>query len=224
MERVRLTIKGWSKFNPRTDVKRPSWFRLENSLFEDTELFDLSNAEKIAWIYILCCASKRNTDTIIVNYNHAKQIGRIEARDLRAAIEKLQRLQVIHVHVTDTYADVTDSHATNVRTNETNVRTNTIAQSEIERVYQEYPRKIGKGLGLKKLRSQIKTEQDLAELKRAVTRFREHHERQKTEPQFVPYFSTFVSQWRDWIDPLTGSAEQLNALDISKILNSREGT
>ncbi len=121
---MRVQILNWDKFNPRKDVKNPSWFRLSHNLFEDPDFYDFSHAELLAWIYILSTASKKNSDTILVSLTHLEKIGRIKLKDFYSAVEKLEVIQCLLVHVTDTsrgrHADVTDTNATNERTNERN--------------------------------------------------------------------------------------------------------
>lgn len=81
---------------------------------------------------------------------------------------------------------------------------------EIDIIYSSlYPRKIQKSLGLERLKPQIQTQDHVNQFKQAVTRFRDFHKAKGTEETFIPYFSTFVNSWRDWLDPKAGS------LDIS---------
>lgn len=90
-------------------------------------------------------------------------------------------------------------------------KTNTLAQSSIERVkfdlellYQKYPRKQGKSLGLKKAKTQIKTQADFDALSSAIDAFCRHHKKLETQPEYIPYFSTFMASWKDWLEPETG--------------------
>lgn len=78
---------------------------------------------------------------------------------------------------------------------------------DLDKIYQTYPRKQGKSSGLRKLKGMIKTSEDYESLKIAIERFVEFHRSKHTEPQFIPHFSTFVNQWRDWLDPLTGTTD-----------------
>lgn len=112
-----ITILGWDKFNPRKDVKNPSWFRLEHSMFENPEFYDFTHSELLVWVYLLSNASKKNSPTFLLSRAHAKVVGRFKEADIDSAIEKLEAIQCVHVDVTDTSrtrnADVTDAFATN---------------------------------------------------------------------------------------------------------------
>lgn len=81
------------------------------------------------------------------------------------------------------------------------------SEFDLESVYKKYPRKQGKQNGLKKLTREITTLAEFEDLNRAVDRFAAHHRARGTEPDFIPYFSTFVSSWRDWLDPETGTTQ-----------------
>lgn len=80
-----------------------------------------------------------------------------------------------------------------------------VFEGNLEHLYEKYPRKMGKSKGLEKLAKIIKTETDLAEFERALDRFITLTAKNKTEPQFIPHFSTFVnSHWQDYLDENVG--------------------
>lgn len=78
------------------------------------------------------------------------------------------------------------------------------SQFDLESVYLKYPRKLGKSAGLKKLAKEIQSQDDLDGLNRAMDRFTAHHRAKGTEEKFIPHFSTWVSSWKDWLDPNAG--------------------
>lgn len=122
---------NWEKYNPRKDVKNPSWFRLDHDMITDSEFFSFSGEEVKAWIYLLSEASKKNRDTITINLEHAERVCRLPPATIASAIEKLVQIGALLVHATDTsrarHADVTFANATNERdvTNEANERART---------------------------------------------------------------------------------------------------
>ncbi len=70
---------------------------------------------------------------------------------------------------------------------------------DLEAAYALYPRKIGRTPGFKRLKKEIKTKADYDDLMAALTRFGEFVKGR--DPQYIPYFSTWANQWRDWINP-----------------------
>lgn len=119
---LRIRVPKWRDFNPRKDVKKPSWFRLAHDLFENEDFYDFSHGEILAWIYILCACSKKNHDTVTVSLDRVKTVGRISEKVFRSAVKKLEECGSVVVCGTDALrgsdADDTDTYATNVRTNE----------------------------------------------------------------------------------------------------------
>jgi hypothetical protein len=91
---------------------------------------------------------------------------------------------------------------------------------DLESVYRDYPRKEGKGPGMKIAKREIKTPDDLALLRQAITRFRDHHAREKTDRKFIPYFKTFMAHWRDWLDPETGTGMSRDDLMLQAYKNA----
>lgn len=66
---------------------------------------------------------------------------------------------------------------------------------------------MGKTQGMKKAQREIKNLQDYEGLKQAITRFAAYLRSKGTEPEFIPYFSTFMSSWRDWLETETGQVK-----------------
>lgn len=79
---------------------------------------------------------------------------------------------------------------------------------KILETYALYPRKMGKSAGVSKAIRQCKTYDDAILLGRAVVRYIMHITQESTEKQYILYFSTFMNQWRDWLEPETGSVIQ----------------
>lgn len=73
------------------------------------------------------------------------------------------------------------------------------AHFDLESVYKRFAKKMGKTPGLKSLSKSVKTFKDFQDLEIAVDKFNAHHK--ATPMAYIPYFSTFANQWRDWVDP-----------------------
>lgn len=72
-----------------------------------------------------------------------------------------------------------------------------IDRKQLEAAYAAYPLKEGKSKGIEKLAKQVKTVEQLAELKRAIANYAEQR---RLDGVFVMHFSTFAGEWRDWVD------------------------
>jgi hypothetical protein len=95
-----------------------------------------------------------------------------------------------------------------------------ISAVELEHAYRDFPRKQGKSAGMKIAEREIRTPDDLALLRQAITRFRDFHIREKTDPKFIPYFKTFMSHWREWLDPETGTGMSKDELAFQAYKNA----
>lgn len=117
---LRIRVPKWRDFNPRKDVKKPSWFRLAHDLFENEDFYDFSHGEILSWIYILCACSKKNHDSVTISLERVKTVGRINEKVFRAAVKKLEACGSVVVCGTGTLrvsdADDTDTNATYGRT------------------------------------------------------------------------------------------------------------
>jgi hypothetical protein len=98
------------------------------------------------------------------------------------------------------------------------------SSKDFERVYALYPRHEGKSPGMKTCKAQIKTLADLESLNRAVSNYLAHLKRKGTKAEFILLWSTFMNQWRDWVDPNHGSSTNLTtSLSIVDILREKGG-
>jgi len=146
MESITVRILNFERFNPRTDVKRPSWFRLDHGMIDDPEIYMLDDAEFRAWIYVLSMASKKNADGVVrIFFDHAHRACGVSKKAILGLVGKLEQLQVIPAHVTSTNANVTD---TNVNVTSTNADGEQLSATDVrtdeqtERISPEDLRKI----------------------------------------------------------------------------------
>jgi hypothetical protein len=89
-------------------------------------------------------------------------------------------------------------------------------QERLAAIYEKYPRKMGKSAGWKTAIAQCKTMGDLDQLELAISHYCAYVKREGTERQYILYFSTFMHQWRDWLDSDTGSVIE-EKLDLSDL-------
>lgn len=121
LDSIRIHIISWGKFNLRTDVKNPSWFRMQHDFFTNPHFYSFTPEEMVCWLYLLCEQSKtsasKNKTGLRVHAKHFTMCTRISEKVLHRTIEKLQEEQLITVRtLRGRYVDVTRTCPTN-RTN-----------------------------------------------------------------------------------------------------------
>lgn len=125
---MRIEIINWSKYNPRSDIKQTSWFRLENNFWSDPVLFDLDSDGKIVWMMLLGLASQRMSAQTLISTGMVSACLRVDEQKVNSILVELQDRKLIKILTSrKRNADVTKTsrgrHATNEtnETNETNV-------------------------------------------------------------------------------------------------------
>lgn len=73
-----------------------------------------------------------------------------------------------------------------------------ICTPRLEEIYQAYPRKIGKKKGFELARRLTSVE--LEKLKLAIENYKQYVKENRIEDKFVKHFSSFMSDWQDWIE------------------------
>ncbi len=211
VEFIDIEIMRWSKHQPRKDIKNPTWFAMSNRILEDSKIFGLIDAEWKALLYIFSQASQQNSAVVKLNLTHAKRVCDIAEKTIISTISHLcdagvtRMLRERYVSGTHAIRDTTLQDTT--LHNNTNTADKPPSVLDFEEVYKGYPRKEGKAGGLRIFNKVIKTQSDLANLYLAITKYREHHKTAGTERKFIKHFSTFMGEWKDWLDPNHGVAE-----------------
>jgi hypothetical protein len=180
---VKIRIINWQKYNPRNDYKTMPWIRFQTDFFFSETAFELSNDERLIWIFLLTLGGRKNSEIISCGNEYIGSMTRVKPSVVEKALKKLESLQCIEIvrtsgeRVTNVPRSCPVRYVTkgNVR-DET--KRNKISLAALARIYDKYPLKRGKGAGLKKLQATIKTEEDLKNLSVATDRCIEHHEKQ----------------------------------------------
>lgn len=212
MEYIEIEILNWEKFQLRPDTKSNSWFRLDHDLFDDDQFFSFTVTEIAFFVYILCIASRKNSGNVTISVE--KACVRFKKQDLLSAIDKLQGLHILLVQ-DRTRPDAavngrpreftsTTDRQTDIQTDKHTDRTHPRAQFDFDKIYDLYPRKMGKKRGVELCKAKIKTQELYDQLLGAVQNYTAHIKRECTEPSFVKYFSSFMAEWSDWTDASTG--------------------
>ena len=201
---VMITIVDWNKFNPRTDSKNHTWFRFENSFFVKT--FSWSQDEQRLFTYLCCVCSQEKKNPFKFDIELSCALLKRKSGQLNQQLKLLESRGV----VTLSYFKLPEvSISESVPTYDTNVRTNDtyMPNFDFEALYKKYPRKLGKKAGIDKCGDVITTKEQYEKLSLAIDSFVKHHTKKQTKEEFIPYFSTFMSDWEMWLEPDTGSVK-----------------
>lgn len=193
---MQITIRSFEKFNGRKDIKRPWWFKLSNTILEDSDLFGFTGDEFKAWIYIMSQASKHQSATIDINLDHADRVCGIPHKSMKSAVEKLIEKNICTQSVRDPYVIRTQS-VQQTRLEEIRLDKNIPPDRALE-LYNLYPRKEGKKRGLLKLKLILATEGTFDKIRLAI----ENYLKSQKDPRFYKHFDTFIGCWEDYLDPI----------------------
>lgn len=205
---ISVKVVNWEKYQADKSGKllnTSQFFRVQRGIMSDVKIMQLNNTEFRLFMVILDLSSDGACVTL-------ESTLRLQAQIYHEAcsrvLSKLLELQLI---------EPLEKREREEKSRENNIKEKaplktvpkkeawSVSDEELERLYGNYPRKMGKTKGLEKLRKLIKSESDLAEFEQALNRFVKLVEQEKREAQFIPHFSTFVnSLWRDYLDEDVG--------------------
>lgn len=95
-----LELRSFEKYKARSDVKKPTWFKCSNDIFDDDDLFDFSLEEMAVWCYVMAQSSKQQSQVVRISIRKAS--ARISLKLLNATIDKLVKLGIVTKYDPDT--------------------------------------------------------------------------------------------------------------------------
>lgn len=133
MRVLEVTIKNWAKYNPRSDVKSCAWFRMSNDFFSDPDFYGASMEARVAFVFIMCIASKKMSQTVKINTQMMADSMRVRCESVDFAIDELLKIGCIAapdatvISIRSNPVESEKLHEVSLRyerTNERNERTN----------------------------------------------------------------------------------------------------
>lgn len=122
MERLKITVLKWDEYQPRKDVKKSSWFRMEHAIMLSTKHLGLTGGDILGLLYILSLCSEENSKTVQIVPEHVAIFSRIGEGAFLGVVEKLVSVGLVRAENTST---LREKHAhVSLRTNERDERTN----------------------------------------------------------------------------------------------------
>lgn len=202
-----LTLTNWDKFNPKRDQKSYTWARVDMNIFMDPRVYDMPPEAKIVWVQVILDCTSHNGQLTLVDSSHYAYKLRIPEKKVMEAIEIITARQLATAHD----RPLLFTTPTNERTDEQTVNDRRTVAPKFDYIslYWDYPRHIKKGEFLKRCKTNIKTQKQFDDFKKALDNYKQHLANTNTEPQFIKHPTTFLSEWKDWLDPENGKVVSL---------------
>lgn len=96
---IRISDELWSTMLPRKDIKNPVWFGFPNAWIESDDFFSFTGEEFKAIIYIMSSASKKASQTLLLQPERADRICKIDTAIFWSAVKKMIELGHLSEHV-----------------------------------------------------------------------------------------------------------------------------
>lgn len=210
---MKIEIIKWSEFQTRKELLSLTWFRLNSDIFDGETYFKIGNDGLIVFIYLLTKAAKCNKSAFEISLDFVSEKIKMKKDKILSVLENLEQNQIVRVSAQNraelcpTYiTDNTDKQTIQTKQTETFV-----SEKDFNSAYFLYPLKKGKQKGLQKLKKEISTFEDLELFKKAVEIYSADLKKNKTDAKYIKHFSTFVGEWRDWLEPDAGKSKINNS-------------
>ena len=222
---ITVRIKNWDKVNGKKNEKHKKFLVCED-IFSDLGFYNLSASGKVMWLHLLTLCARRASAEVSLTPRSARAETSLRRHWDIAEILKMSDYGMLdimtpcdHLLREKKRREYIDQPDENARIDRPKDDAKVKPQKPnftpgIEALYEIYPRKRGKTPGIKKLASEIKTQDDLMLLETAIKNYAE--EMRGTDREFILHFSTFAGQWRDWLDPRTRGGSKKHGNTITK--------
>lgn len=210
---IEIQINNWEKYNPKRDQKTYTWLRLDNGIFVDPLIWDMSSDEKVVFIQLLCEASKKNCGVATINVKQMCHNLQISEQKINQAFDLFEEKGLTTAHDRKR----PNTTPTNVRTNERNrprdrAETDSVKKwspttEQLMECYALYPRKDKRAEFLTRAKKKFRKPEDLENFKKAVENYKAHLVSEDIEPRFTKQVTTFLTNWEEWLEKGTGETK-----------------
>jgi len=92
---VKIQIKNWKKFNPRSDLKTMPWFRVSSSIVFDRKLYGLVPEQKWLWICLLAIAAQENSSEIELDFDYLSHHAGVQKKHILQAVDHFEKMGLL---------------------------------------------------------------------------------------------------------------------------------
>jgi hypothetical protein len=204
---IKIKFLNWDKYNKRKDYKRQWWFAMANDFPIDPKFYNFKNDEKLCFVYLLCEASKQDTNgEVSIIPEHHSRLWNVSIKTLEQVIDLLESVQIANVIRTESVRYITEHNITEHNKYMCDSDESHAAKFAFEDIYKIYPKRLGssnKAKGLERLKRIVKTQSDFDDAMKAVKNYSEWcKQTNKERTELVKMFSSFfdpIGSWREWI-------------------------
>tara|TARA_R110002167_G_scaffold7027_2_gene33204 strand:- start:1007 stop:1675 length:669 start_codon:yes stop_codon:yes gene_type:complete len=217
---VKITINNFSKFNPRSDLKSMPWLRLQNNFFDEEDFFDEDVNTTWLFIFLLCQCAQKVSGTLEMREKYLISKSKLTKKQFHDALSNLLAKSLISLETNESDRISTETCLTNEHNEHNVIERDRDRVFDFEAIYFEYPKKIGKAAGLKKLNSITMNQELYEEILQGCINYKNYIIENKTEAQYIKQFSSWVNQ-ECWMDEMRISKRTIPD-SFSEIRNQEE--
>lgn len=212
-ENFSIHLVNFDKHQIRKDVYAMNWIKLNSMMPMDDKLILCSVSTRWVFICLLCFCARQGSSEVRVNIKLMSSWCQVTPKCVRIAINKLKEYQMLNIEKRD--VDVPKIREDKIR-EEYNAqcpplvghRATVISSFDFESLYHLFPRKAGKARGIDRCKKHIKSQKKFDQLETSIKNYASYVERNSIEQKYVKHFSTFMSDWTDWLDPPEDMVEE----------------
>jgi hypothetical protein len=195
-----LSVKNFETYQHYKN-RNPPWVKLYYSILDDPDFIALEEVDRYRYIMCILIASRQNN----VIPNDPTYLARVMRLTGEVDVTPLIRAGFLLAPRRRDASKPIERHKQDVLS-ETEIEAETDKEAEscdeFSRVWEVYPRKVGKEAARKAWERTAKDRPHLDTLLNAIISQKKSHQWTKDNGQFIPHFATWLNQHR-WLDEVT---------------------
>jgi len=210
---VEITIIKWKEHQSlKVDGQGVGWFKVKTGISSNAQLQRVPPSARWLWVCLLSLAAKEGSKTFKKTLNELHWTSDLTLESVKKYLSEFKELGLIHLkieeknresRVEDRKGEESFERERELNVHLKNGRVNdsfSFPEETILSSYSNYPRKEGKQQGIRTLRRNIKSMQNVEDFSKAVDNYAKHVELNNPEPKFIKMFSTFANCWQDYVE------------------------
>lgn len=206
-----IEVLNWDDFQHKNGERTYDWFKISNNISDDVELDSLTDLQFRTWFLILALCARYRSRRVKVTLTYLQRNRNVPLTYYRRSLDRFESFQWLKI-----ISGTNVVPQNRIEENRIDTKEQVLAPKkeegqerqpvklDFESLYLRYPRKLGKKRGIATCKTQIKTQVDFERLKTAIEKYSAHCHKNKTQNDYIQYFSTFMNSWEDWLEDDAG--------------------
>jgi hypothetical protein len=196
------------------------WLRLQNNFFDEEDFFDEDVNTTWLFIFLLCQCAQKVNGTLEMREKYLISKSKLTKKQFHDALSNLLSKSLISLETNESDRISTETCLTNEHNEHNMTERDRDRAFDLELIYSEYPKKVGKAKGIEKLKSLKMDEDKFNLILQGCKNYKSYVLKNNIEVKYIKQFSSWVNQ-ECWLDEMS-VAQSIKPDPFADMRNNKE--